>query len=365
MMLDGRAGPRRFAVRPQRGRSLDPRHAVAVPRRGRRRHAARHDLRALARTGLPLRARADGVRGRPRRTHPPPGADGHHPGARRDGRRARLVRGARRRARARAGRPRRPGVSPLCRLPAAGGARGIAPGSLRRALRGRGLLSHRLERAPPRRSVRRVHRPLVERPVPRRRAAPEVARRGGPGCERAGPVRRGPAPRARLLDHGVVGMTHALHERLWQANAALVEACTRHPFVIGLGDGSLDPAAFRSYVAQDAFFLRAFGRAYALAAARACSVEDVVAFHHLLGGVLEELEVHRAYAAELGIDLARVDPLPETRAYTDFLAPTAWTRTRAEIPAAMTPCMRLYAHLGQRLAAGGLPAHRYRRWIEA
>jgi thiaminase (transcriptional activator TenA) len=160
-------------------------------------------------------------------------------------------------------------------------------------------------------------------------------------------------------------MTHALHERLWQANADLVEACTRHPFVIGLGDGSLDPAAFRSYVAQDAFFLRAFGRAYALAAARACSVEDVVAFHHLLGGVLEELEVHRAYAAELGIDLARVDPLPETRAYTDFLAATAWTRDLGEILAAMTPCMRLYAHLGQRLAASGLPAHRYRRWIEA
>ena len=30
----------------------------------------------------------------------------------------------------------------------------------------------------------------------------------------------------------------------------------------------------------------------------------------------------------------------------------------------MAPCMRLYAFLGQRLAADGLPEHDYREWIE-
>ena len=157
----------------------------------------------------------------------------------------------------------------------------------------------------------------------------------------------------------------ALHELLWRANADLVEACTRHRFVRELADGTLDPDVFRRYVGQDAFFLRAFGRAYALGAARALTLDDVAAFHGLLGGVLDELRLHQAYAVELGIDLQRVDPLPETRAYTNFLLSTGWGRAIGDILAAMTPCMRLYAHLGAQLAAGGVPDHRYRRWIEA
>ena len=40
-----------------------------------------------------------------------------------------------------------------------------------------------------------------------------------------------------------------------------------HPFVRGLADGSLPRQVFSGYVAQDAFFLEAFARAYALALA--------------------------------------------------------------------------------------------------
>ena len=54
-----------------------------------------------------------------------------------------------------------------------------------------------------------------------------------------------------------------LHKTLWQENQALAEECLAHPFVRGLGDGSLDPEVFKHYVAQDAFFLQAFFSAYA------------------------------------------------------------------------------------------------------
>jgi thiaminase/transcriptional activator TenA len=155
-----------------------------------------------------------------------------------------------------------------------------------------------------------------------------------------------------------------LHEVLWKGCNDLAEACARHPFVLGLAGGSLDPEVFKRYVAQDAFFLDAFARAYALAAARCRRVEDLEAFHRLLGGVIEEKRLHRGYAAELGIDLERAVPNPAARAYTDFLLRAAWTAGPGETLAAMTPCMRLYAHLGGALAAGGIPGHRYRKWIE-
>ena len=59
-----------------------------------------------------------------------------------------------------------------------------------------------------------------------------------------------------------------LHESLWQQNAYMTQRCLEHGFVRGLADGTLDRDVFRQYVAQDAFFLRAFLKAYALAAAK-------------------------------------------------------------------------------------------------
>ena len=67
-----------------------------------------------------------------------------------------------------------------------------------------------------------------------------------------------------------------LHKTLWQDNQALAEECLAHPFVRGLGDGSLDPEVFKHYVPQDAFFLEAFFSAYALGAVRAVERRQVV-----------------------------------------------------------------------------------------
>lgn len=61
----------------------------------------------------------------------------------------------------------------------------------------------------------------------------------------------------------------SLSRTLWMENADLAEASLAHPFVRGLRDGTLAREVFAGYVAQDAFFLEAFIRAYALALAHA------------------------------------------------------------------------------------------------
>jgi thiaminase/transcriptional activator TenA len=152
---------------------------------------------------------------------------------------------------------------------------------------------------------------------------------------------------------------------LWRGNAAVAAACRAHPFVAALGDGTLPQERFAAYLAQDAFFLEAFARAYAWGVARSPDAAGVHAFGRLLGGVLAELRLHAGYAAELGIDLAAVEPLPATLAYTDFLLATAATGSTAELCAAMTPCMRLYAHLGQGLLPALVDGHPYGAWIQA
>lgn len=154
-----------------------------------------------------------------------------------------------------------------------------------------------------------------------------------------------------------------LSETLWQENQDLAIACLNHPFVQGIGDGSLDKAKFSYYVGQDAFFLEAFARAYSIAAAKAPDWQGFQVFHNLAGGVLHELNLHERYAIRWGVDLRSVQPGAATRRYTDFLLATAWSQTVGVTAVAMLPCMKLYAFLGQALAASGIPAHAYADWI--
>ncbi len=42
---------------------------------------------------------------------------------------------------------------------------------------------------------------------------------------------------------------------------------------------------------------------------------------------------------------------------------TAWGKEIGQIVAAMTPCMRLYAFVGQQLASQGIPNRQYSDWI--
>lgn len=155
-----------------------------------------------------------------------------------------------------------------------------------------------------------------------------------------------------------------LHASLWQQNAALTQRIGEHLFVRGLADGTLGRDAFRRYVAQDAFFLRAFLKAYALAAAKCDDFDRARVFHELMAGVFDELELHESYSATLGIDLDEVEPYAATKAYTDFLFRVSWHGSLAEIIAAMVPCMRLYQHLGHELAASLRPDHPYEQWIK-
>jgi thiaminase/transcriptional activator TenA len=150
---------------------------------------------------------------------------------------------------------------------------------------------------------------------------------------------------------------------LWNANQDLIRASLENPFVQGIGDGTLPRPKFAHYVGQDAFFLEAFARAYSVVAAKAPDWQSFQTFHALAGGVLEELKLHASYAQTWGVDLKRVQPSPATRQYTDFLLATAWSQPVGVTAVAMSPCMRLYAYLGQQLAKNGLPDHAYQDWI--
>ncbi len=141
-----------------------------------------------------------------------------------------------------------------------------------------------------------------------------------------------------------------------------------HPFVRGIGDGSLDVDRFAFWLRQDYLFLIDYARLFATAILRAPDLESMTTFSRLLYEVLgREMELHRSYCAESGItpeDLERTTKAPTTQGYTDFLLRTATTGNYTELLGALLPCMWGYSEVGTTLARRGLPSdQRYRRWI--
>jgi thiaminase/transcriptional activator TenA len=159
----------------------------------------------------------------------------------------------------------------------------------------------------------------------------------------------------------------SLAATLWAEHSPSARVALGHRFVRGIASGTLDRPLFEGYILQDAFFLEAFARAYALALARCADRAGVRELYALLGGALDELHLHADYAERWGVAdrLADLAPAPATLAYTDFLLATAALGSVGETCAAMTPCMRLYAYLGQCLAAEGASAgsNPYAEWV--
>jgi thiaminase/transcriptional activator TenA len=156
---------------------------------------------------------------------------------------------------------------------------------------------------------------------------------------------------------------------LREAAAPVWEAQLDHPFVRGIGDGSLPEDRFRFYVRQDYLFLIDYGRLLALAAARAPRLEWMRRFASLAESVLEtEMDLHRQFAARWGITAEQLEAertAPATDAYCDFLLRTASLGDFSELVAALLPCMWGYSEIGRHLAAAGLPEHAgYAEWIE-
>ena len=150
----------------------------------------------------------------------------------------------------------------------------------------------------------------------------------------------------------------------------LIQGILSHPFVTGIGDGTLDVARFKHYISQDYAYLIDYGRVLALCSARADDLETMSWFAKLLDETLNvEMDLHRSYCAEFGItaeELAATVAAPTTVAYTSFLLKVAYQGSFAELVAALLPCQWGYWEIGKHLADRGLPANAplYAKWIE-
>ncbi|WP_435127331.1 thiaminase II [Halobaculum sp. D14] len=137
------------------------------------------------------------------------------------------------------------------------------------------------------------------------------------------------------------------------------DAQKRHPFVRELADGSLDEAAFRTWLEQDYRYLLDYARTFGVLGAKADDEETMAHCFDVARSIVEEeLDLHRSFAAEFGLteaDLAAVEKSPTCVAYTNFLLRTARERPLAVGAAAIYPCGQGYLDVAEHMAelAGG------------
>lgn len=147
------------------------------------------------------------------------------------------------------------------------------------------------------------------------------------------------------------------------------QAILAHPFIVGVGNGSLPLENFKHYVKQDYLYLIEYARVLALASAKSPNLQTMGWFAGLLNETLNtEMELHRRYCAEFGVtrqDLDATTPAPTTVAYTSYLLRIAYQGTFPELVAALMPCQWGYWEIGTHLAALGEPerAPLYAQWI--
>lgn len=143
----------------------------------------------------------------------------------------------------------------------------------------------------------------------------------------------------------------------------------KHPFVQGIGDGTLETERFTNWIRQDYLYLKDFARIFAWATAKAPTLKQMSWYTSVQDLTLNtEMDLHREYAGKFDIDeqqLEQTQKWPTTQAYTDFLIRNAADGDLAELVSVLLPCAWGYAWIGRQLADRGLPdEERYTEWIQ-
>ncbi|KGA98487.1 thiaminase [Alkalihalobacillus alcalophilus ATCC 27647 = CGMCC 1.3604] len=160
-----------------------------------------------------------------------------------------------------------------------------------------------------------------------------------------------------------------LSERLYEKAQPIWEQSHSHPFVQGIGNGTLDIEKFKFFMCQDYLYLIDYARLFALGSLKAHNLETMQTFAKMLHVTLdEEMSLHRAYAKRLGIskeELEATKPAPTTLAYSSYMLNIAQRGSLKELLAAVMPCAWSYYEIGKKLSEtpGAMEHVWYGEWV--
>ncbi|HEY9569638.1 MAG TPA: thiaminase II [Metalysinibacillus sp.] len=143
-------------------------------------------------------------------------------------------------------------------------------------------------------------------------------------------------------------------DRLFTKVAPVWQSYLEHPFVKGIGDGTLAHDKFIHYMKQDYIYLIEYARVFALGAAKANDLKTMTLFANLLHGTMNfEMDLHRDYAKQFGItpeELEATEPSATMTSYTSYMLSQAQLGGVENTIAAVLACAWSYHWIGTALA---------------
>lgn len=165
-------------------------------------------------------------------------------------------------------------------------------------------------------------------------------------------------------------MSEQFTDRLWSRVKPIWEAYLEHPFVKGIGEGTLNQEKFKHYMKQDYVYLIEYSRVFAIGSAKAPDLATMTMFANLLHGTLNmEMELHRAYAAKFGIttkELEETEPSATMTAYTSYMLNVSQLGGVENAVASVLACAWSYNYIGKKLVEwpGAADHAFYGNWVQ-
>lgn len=144
-----------------------------------------------------------------------------------------------------------------------------------------------------------------------------------------------------------------------------------HPFVKGIGDGTLDKEKFKKYLIQDYLYLKDYTKVFALGLVKAKTMKEMKFYYEAIKGTLEdETQVHTNYLRYFGLreeDIENHKCELTTASYTSYMIAIAAKGDSKEIAMTIMPCTWSYYYIGKKLYdtyKDNLESNFYKPWIE-
>lgn len=158
-------------------------------------------------------------------------------------------------------------------------------------------------------------------------------------------------------------------QQVWSEQSALIRSIHDLPFNQELAQGILSPERFVHYLAQDRFYLRSYGRALSLCAAKAPDEVGLDFFARSAhAAIAVERTMHAGLLDRLGVTELQLadhrEMTPVCQAYTDFLIAACFGQSYPVAIAAILPCFWIYQEVGVAIANRSVSDNPFQPWID-
>ena len=143
-------------------------------------------------------------------------------------------------------------------------------------------------------------------------------------------------------------------DKLLQSTKEIWEAYNKHPFVMGIQEGTLDKEKFRYYIIQDYLYLEEYAKTFAVGVAKAKSLDTAKLFSKYIAVMNGELNVHSGYMGKFGVTQEELDSTKrslDNLSYTSYMLRVAYEEGEAEILAAILSCAYSYEVIAKKIVS--------------